>query len=203
MQPNSRFGYASIHCNESEWNSILFFSFWLCCVFFAARGLSLVVASRVYSSLRCTGFSLLWLLLLRSTGSRHAGFSSCSTRAQQLWLAGSRAQAQQLWHMGLVAPRHVGSSWTRARTHVPCIGRRIRNHCATREAPSFLIKTKFLHRVELQVSLYKGENEGPKSSQRCLASKSPSDSRSPDPHSLLFLLYHKPPEELILIIHGW
>ena len=37
--------------------------------------------------------------------------------------------------MGLVAPRHVGSSWTRARTRVPCIGRRILNHCATREVP--------------------------------------------------------------------
>ena len=36
--------------------------------------------------------------------------------------------------MGLVAPRHVGPSWTRARTCVPCIGRRILNHCATREA---------------------------------------------------------------------
>ncbi|KAJ8785351.1 hypothetical protein J1605_007298 [Eschrichtius robustus] len=36
--------------------------------------------------------------------------------------------------MGLVAPRHVGSSWTRARTRVPCIGRRILNHCTTREA---------------------------------------------------------------------
>ena len=36
--------------------------------------------------------------------------------------------------MGLVAPRHVGSSWTRARTCVPCIGRRILNHCTTREA---------------------------------------------------------------------
>ena len=37
--------------------------------------------------------------------------------------------------MGLVAPRHVGSSQTRARTRVPCIGRQILNHCATREAP--------------------------------------------------------------------
>ena len=37
--------------------------------------------------------------------------------------------------MGLVAPRHVGSSRTRARTRVPCIGRRILNHCATREVP--------------------------------------------------------------------
>ena len=35
---------------------------------------------------------------------------------------------------GLVAPRHVGSSQTRARTRVPCIGRQILNHCATREA---------------------------------------------------------------------
>ena len=43
------------------------------------------------------------------------------------------AQAQQLWLRGLVAPRHVGSSQTRARTRVPCIGRQILNHCATRE----------------------------------------------------------------------
>ena len=39
-------------------------------------------ASRGYSSLRCVGFSLQWLLLLRSIGSRHAGFSSCSTQPQ-------------------------------------------------------------------------------------------------------------------------
>ena len=56
---------------------ILFIYFWLCWVFVAARGLSLVTASRGYSSLQCVGFSLQWLLLLRSTGSRHTGFSSC------------------------------------------------------------------------------------------------------------------------------
>ena len=67
---------------------------WLRWVFIAARGLSLVVTSGGYSSLRCVGFSMWWLLLLRSTGSRHAGFSSCGTWAQQLWLAGSKAQAQ-------------------------------------------------------------------------------------------------------------
>ena len=44
------------------------------------------------------------------------------------------AQAQQLWLMGLVASWHVGSSQTRARTRVPCTGRQILNHCATREA---------------------------------------------------------------------
>ena len=54
---------------------------------------------------------------------------------QQLWLTGSRVQAQQLWLTGLVVPWHVGSSQTRARTRVPCIGRQILNHCATREVP--------------------------------------------------------------------
>ena len=60
---------------------ILFTYFWLHWVIVAARGLSLVVASGVCSSLRCAGFSLQWLLLLRSRGSRHAGFSSCGMRA--------------------------------------------------------------------------------------------------------------------------
>ena len=57
------------------------FCFWLHWVFVAACRLSLVTESRGYSSLRCTGFSLWWLLLLRSTGSRRAGFSSCGLRA--------------------------------------------------------------------------------------------------------------------------
>ena len=86
--------------------------------------------------LQCAGSSLRWLLLFWSMGSRRAGFSSCGLWAQQLWLAGSRAQAQQLWHTGLVAPWHVGSSRTRAQTRVPCIDRRILNHCATKEVRS-------------------------------------------------------------------
>ena len=101
---------------------IYLFNFWLRWVFVAARRLSLVVASRGYSSLQCAGFSLRWLLLLWSTGSRSTGFSSCGMRAQQLW------------HTGLVALQHVGPSWTRAQTHVSYIGRRILHHCATREA---------------------------------------------------------------------
>ena len=32
-------------------------------------------------SLQCVGLSLRWLLLFQSTGSRHAGFSSCGTWA--------------------------------------------------------------------------------------------------------------------------
>ena len=38
-------------------------------------------------------------------------------------------------HMGLVAPWHVESSRTRDQIHVPCTGRWILNHCATREVP--------------------------------------------------------------------
>ena len=114
-----------------------------------AWGFSLVAASRGYSSLWCTGFSLQWLLLLQSTGSRCTGFSSCGTRAQQLWLVGSRVQAQQLWCTGLVALWHVGSSRTRAQTRVSCIGRRILSHCATREAPPPLL-SRCMKRKELQ-----------------------------------------------------
>ena len=111
----------------------------MCWVFVAVCGPSPVAASGGYSSLRCAGFSLRWLLLW-STGSRRMGFSSCGTWAQQPWLTGSRAQAQQLWRTSSVALRHVGSSRTRARTRVPCIGRRILNHCATREAPEYFLR---------------------------------------------------------------
>ena len=42
---------------------IYFIYLWLCWVFVAVRGLSLVAASRGYSSLYCAGFSLWWLLI--------------------------------------------------------------------------------------------------------------------------------------------
>ena len=74
-------------------HKFIYFYFWLRWVFVAVRRLSLVAASGGYSSLQCTGFSLRWLLLLQSMGSRHVGFSSCGMWAQQLWLTGSRAQA--------------------------------------------------------------------------------------------------------------
>ena len=61
---------------------------------------------------------------------------------------GCRAQAQELWRTGLVAPQHVGSPRTRARTCVPYIRRRTPNHCTTREvlAPFLLKKVwNFIH----------------------------------------------------------
>ena len=85
----------------------------------------------VWSSFLCEGF-----LQLRQAGatlyrgaraSHYHGLSCCEAQAPD-------AQAQQLWLTGLIAPRHVGSSQTRARTRVTCIGRQILNHCATREA---------------------------------------------------------------------
>ena len=76
-------------------------------VFVAARGLSLVAGSGVYSSLWCSVFSLWWLLLLQSTGSRRMGFSSCSTQPQQLQHTGPRARGlQQLWRDGSVVVAH-------------------------------------------------------------------------------------------------
>ena len=59
-----------------------FIYFWLRWVFVAARGLSLVAASGCQSSMWCAGFSLRWLLLLWSTGSRRTGFSCCGMRTQ-------------------------------------------------------------------------------------------------------------------------
>ena len=69
--------------------------FWggLCWVFVAARGLPLVAESGGYSSLRYTGFSLRWLLLLRSTGSRRMGLSGCGLRALEHRLSSCGARA--------------------------------------------------------------------------------------------------------------
>ena len=99
-------------------------------VFVAARtGFSVVVASGGYSS--CGAWLLLAVLLvLQSTGSRALGL-------QLLQPPGSKAQAHWLWHRGLVAPWHVGSSRTRGRTRVSCIGRHILYHWAAREALIF------------------------------------------------------------------
>ena len=103
------------------------FYFWLRWAFVAAHGLSLVAASGGYSSLRWADFSLWWPLLL---GARALG-----VWASVVVVAGSEAQAQQLWCTSSVTLQHVGSSRTRDGTRVPCIGRRIPNHCATREVP--------------------------------------------------------------------
>ena len=112
------------HCTTKEaprllffFNFIYLFYLWLCWVFVSVRGLSLVVASRT-------------TLHRGAQASHYRGLSCCGAQAPD-------AQAQQLWLTGPVVPRHVGSSQTRARTRVPCTGRQIFNHCATREAQGY------------------------------------------------------------------
>ena len=63
-------------------------------------------------SLWCAGCSLRWLL--------------------SVWITDSRCT-------GLAAPRHVGSSRTRHRTCVPCIGGWILNHWSSRKVPPFIL----------------------------------------------------------------
>ena len=68
-----------------------------------------------------------------------SGFSCCGARA--LGLQASAAVARGLLSAGSVAaPRHVGSSPTRARTHIPCNGRRF----LTTEAPGKPLYQLFL-----------------------------------------------------------
>ena len=93
----------------------LFIYFWLCWVFGSCEG---------FLHSRQAGATL-------HRGARaplHRGPSRRGAQAPD-------AQAQQLWLTGPAAPRHVGSSQTRARTRVPRTSRQIPNHCATREAP--------------------------------------------------------------------
>ena len=103
--------------------------------FFKLLGLFLFIYLFIYG---CVGSSLLCegSPQLRQAGatphrgawaSPHLGLSCCGAQAPD-------AQAQQPWPTGPVAPRHAGSSQTRARTRVPCTGRQTPNHCATREA---------------------------------------------------------------------
>ena len=97
------------------------FFFLIIILFLAVLGLRF--CARAFSSCGKAGATLhrgVWV-------SHYRGLSCCGAQAPD-------AQAQQFWLTGLVAPRHVGSSQMRARTHVPCIGRWILNHCATREA---------------------------------------------------------------------
>ena len=106
-----------------------------CC----CTGFSLVSVSRGYSpAVVLRLLTVMTSLVVESGLQASEGFSSCSAWAQQLRLVGSGSQAQQLWRRGLVALWHVGSSQSRDRNHVPCIGRQILNHLITREALELL-----------------------------------------------------------------
>ena len=87
------------------------------CIYLFLAALCLRCCTQTFSS--CSEQGLFFVAvhgLLIAVASLVAEHRLQARRLQQLWLAGSRAQAQQLWRTGLVAPRHVGSFWTRART---------------------------------------------------------------------------------------
>ena len=98
------------------------------------RGLSLAAASGGHSSSQCGDRSSL----------RCAGLSP-SRPPPRRGAQAPDAQAQQPWLTGPAAPRHVGSSQTRARTRVPCISRQTPNHCATREAPIYFKMVSYMY----------------------------------------------------------
>ena len=73
--------------------------------------------------LQCMGFSVPWLVLLQSMGSRGPPFSQLLTWAQWLWFPGSRGPAQQSCHTGIFPLRHVGPSWIGDGACVSCTDR--------------------------------------------------------------------------------
>ena len=67
---------------------------------------------------------------------------------QQSRHVGPAVAALGLQSTGSAAPRHVGSSRTRDKTRVPCIGRQTPNHCATRDAPKVFFLIVLCHRFK-------------------------------------------------------
>ena len=112
---------------------LTFIYFW---TLFILTLLGLCCWSWAFSSCSEQGLLLCWRLLLRNSGSGLGGL-------QQLWLLGSRAQAQGLWGMGIIAPRHVGSSCLGGCTRVPCMGRRTLYPWATKEGLTFIFWSVF------------------------------------------------------------
>ena len=114
-----------------RWVRLIFFKFIFGCVGSLSLHASFLQLRRVGATLRC------------SVRASHCGGFSCC-RARALGTQASVVVAHGLSSCGARAQLlhgHVGSSRTRAQTRVPCIGRRILNHCATREAPiNVLIK---------------------------------------------------------------
>ena len=79
----------------------------LCC----CTGFSLVAKSRGYSS-------------LRSTGSRAPQFQQLLHVGSGIVVPGLESADSVIWCMGLTAPRHVASSWSRDQTLSPALAGR-------------------------------------------------------------------------------
>ena len=113
--------YVQICCSFSFLKNYLFICFWLCWVFVSVWGLSLVVASGGHSSSRCAGLSLSRPLVAEHRLQTRK-LSNCGSRAQLL---------RVMWDLPRPGLEPVS----------PSIGRRILNHCATREALLLILKS--------------------------------------------------------------
>ena len=110
-----------MHMADSLWcttetNTVLWSNYTPIKIFFFKKFIYLILAvlglrfcTRAFSSRDKRG-----PLFIAVCGPLSSTVSRCRAQAPD-------AQAQQLWLTGPVAPRHVGSSQTRARTRVPCI----------------------------------------------------------------------------------
>ena len=101
-------------------------------------GFSLVVAIGGYSLLQHMAFSLRWLLLLWSTGSRCVGFSSCDMWASVVVVRELQSAGSVVVAHGLSCSAACGIFTDQGSNPCPLHRRQTLNHCATREALGFL-----------------------------------------------------------------
>ena len=111
------------------------------CVYMFLAVLGLCCCAWAFSSCREQVFlAVLGFLIVVASfpccGAQVLGVWASSAVALRLGSCASWALEHRLGSCGprdLVAPWHVGSSWTMDRTHVHCIGRQIPIPCTTRE----------------------------------------------------------------------
>ena len=159
-----------ISWNRCHWPRVLFtcslyllpglsfkaaFSFFFIHLFILAP-LSLPCSVQTFSSWQQVGATL-------CCGSRALGIKSFST-------GGLQAQIGSLWCTGFVAPQHVESSQSRDRTCVPCVGRRILIHYATKKVPSKPLSAGILGLLRV-ACLFHGSLPAPMSSSMVAASR--------------------------------
>ena len=110
---------------------------WLTVLFFITLDEFFLFLALLQKWQKCT-FCLFVYLFMTSLGLHCLSwaFSGCGELGR---LSCCRRQAPLWWYKGLVAPRHVGSSWIRDPTCVPFIGRWILNHRVTREVLHFCL----------------------------------------------------------------
>ena len=106
--------------------------------------LAAAAASRGYSSLWCSGFSLWWLLLVLSTGCMCTGFSVAAQRLNSWQLPGSRAQGSVAVLQGLSCSSACGIFPDQGVNPYPLHWQGDSYSLHTREVPSWNFKGNLL-----------------------------------------------------------